>query len=328
MTGSVTPRAVGERLELDRLPARVRSWLEWELGGRVVSATTQVGGMSPGPAARIVLDTGERYFVKAVGTELNRHTPRLFRHELAVLRALPRADYRASLVASYDDGDWVAMVLDDVDGRHPDLADPGALAAARDAVRAQSRELTPDPVRVEGETLAGSVRRWHARIAATGTDERTLLPSWWQEHEPELLARIATLPDRLPPESWCHFDVRDDNLLQRPDGSVVVVDWGMSRSGPPWADEVFLDLHDVALPVFDARVAALPRYGVASDDGRESAVTDLLLALGTTLALSAHGPSPAGLPRLMSFRRAESGRMLAGAARRLGLADGTPTPEV
>ena len=320
MTGPVTPRAVGERVDLDAIPARVRSWLESELGGRIAAAATQVGGMSPGPAARIVLDTGERYFVKAVGPELNRGTPRLFRHEVAVLRALPPADYRASLVTAYDDGEWVALLLDDVEGRHPDLSDPMTLSAARAVVRAQSRELTPDPVRLEGESLAGSVRRWHGTIAAAGSEVRALLPAWWLDRSDELLARIWSLSERLPEESWCHLDVRDDNLLQRPDGSVVIVDWGMSRPGPPWVDEVLLDLHDVTSPVFDERVAALPAYGVASDHDRDAAVTDLLLALGMSLAVVAHGPSPEGLPRLMSFRREESRRLLTGAARRLGVA--------
>ena len=320
MTGQVTPRAVGERRDLDVLPARVRSWLEWELGGRVVTAVTQVGGMSPGPAARIVLDSGERYFVKAVGPELNRRTPRLFRHEVAVLRALPAADYRASLVTAYDDGEWVAIVLDDVEGRHPDLSDPVTLDAARAVVRAQSRELTPDPVRLEGESLADSVRRWHAIVAAARPEVVELLPAWWLDRADELLARIWSLSTRVPPESWCHLDVRDDNLLQRPDGSVVVVDWGMSRPGPPWVDEVLLDLHDVISPVFDERVAALPAYGVDSDHDRDEAVTDFLLALGMSLAVAAHGPAPEGLPRLMSFRREESRRLLTGAARRLGVA--------
>jgi hypothetical protein len=83
-------------------------------------------------------------------------------------------------------------------------------------------------------------------------------------------------------------------------------------------DEMLLALHDVTTPVFDRRVAELPAYGVASDHGREDAVTDYLLCLGISLAAVAYGASPVGLPRLMSQRRAESHRLLVGAARRLG----------
>ena len=135
----------------------------------------------------------------------------------------------------------------------------------------------------------------------------------------DLLARLESLPGRLPGESWCHLDIRDDNLLVRPDGSAVILDWGMSRPGPPWVDEVLLDLHDVTVPVFDRRAARIPAYDVASDHGREDAVTDLVLALGMSLAVISHHPPPPGLPRLMSFRSAESHRLLVGARRRLGL---------
>ena len=129
---------------------------------------------------------------------------------------------------------------------------------------------------------------------------RGKLPHWWRQEEPTLLRRLATLADRMPSESWCHFDVRDDNMLVRADGSIVVLDWGMARSGPAWMDEVLLDLHDVTTPAFDERVAELPAYGVSSDDGREDAVTDYLLCLGISLAVVAYGASPQGLPRLMS----------------------------
>jgi aminoglycoside phosphotransferase (APT) family kinase protein len=238
---------------------------------------------------------------------------------MRVLSALPAVDYRPSMVASYDDGDWVAIVLEDVEGHHPNLSDRAVMDAARRVVRAQSRELTPNPLRVESETLAGSVHRWYDEIAGVGPAVHPLLPRWWLAHETDLLARIATLPARLPAESWCHFDVRDDNLLVRPDGSVVIVDWGMSRPGPAWVDEMLLELHNITHTAFDEHVARIPAYGVASDHGRYDAVTDFVLALGMSLAVIAHEPVEEGLPRLNSFRRAESKRLLTGAGRRLQL---------
>jgi serine/threonine protein kinase len=311
-------RVVRERVERVVLPECLTGWIESELGAAVVSAVPQAGGISPGPAARIELADGRRYFIKAVAESEAPYMPRHFRLEMDVLRRLPVAPYRPSLVATYDDSDWVALVLEDVEGTHPNLSEPAVRDNARDLVRAQSRALTPDPVQLECDDVAATVRRWHSAIAAIDPVVRGKLPHWWRQEEPTLLGRLSSLADRMPPESWCHFDIRDDNMLVRTDGSMVVLDWGMSRSGPAWMDEMLLALHEVTTPTFDSLVAEIPEYGVASDESREDAVTDYLLCLGISLAAVAYGASPDGLPRLMSQRRAESHRLLVGAARRLG----------
>ena len=311
-------RVVREPVPRITLPEPLVRWLGYELGSPVVSAVPQAGGISPGPAARIELADGRRFFVKSVSDEQSPHMPRLFRREMDVLRRLPPVPYRPSLVATLDEGEWVAIVLEDVDGTLPDLTVPAVMDAAREVVRDQTRSLTPDPLRLPRDDVAATVRRWHAGISAIDPVVRGKLPHWWRQEEPTLLRRLATLADRMPSDSWCHFDVRDDNMLVRADGRMVVLDWGMSRSGPAWMDEVLLGLHDVTTPLFDRRVAELPSYGVGSDDGREDAVTDYLLCLGMSLAVVAYGASPNGLPRLMSQRRAESHRLLTGAARRLG----------
>jgi hypothetical protein len=321
MTRHVTPRAVGERVDLEALPSHVRAWLDHELGSPVVHAATQRGGMSPGPAARVTLRDGRRFFVKAVGLELNRTTPRLHRRELAVLRQLPPAPYRPALVAAYDDGDWVVLVLDDVDGTHPDLDDPATVAALRNAVRHQTASLTPNPILLDGEDLAAAATRWHRDIESAPAEQRDTLPGWWRAQEGPLLARIRSLPPRLPSESFCHLDIRDDNMLMRRDGSPALFDWGMSRGGPSWVDEVMLDLHVVTTDAFDGRAREIPMHGSTaySSGQRDDAITDFVLALATSVALLAVGPEPEGLPRLTSFRRREGAMLLRGAQRRLRL---------
>jgi aminoglycoside phosphotransferase (APT) family kinase protein len=276
--------------------------------------------MSPGPASRIVLESGARFFVKAVGTELNVFTPRLFRREVAVLRSLADVDYRPALVTDYDDGDWVAIVLEDVEGTHPDLDDPATMTAVRDVVRRQTVELMPSPVETHEPDLAATAVRWAEEIRSASVDARAELPQWWRDREEELIPRIDSLPAQLPTECFCHLDIRDDNLLVRSDGSVVVLDWGMSRPGPAWVDEVLLDLHVVTAAVFDANVDAYATYPGTTQSPRErsTAVTDLLLTMGTSLAIQGRGASH-GLPHLSEFRRREAVRLLSGAARRLGI---------
>lgn len=320
MSSAVTPRATGGRRSgYASLPAPVRQWVETQLGSSVVEARTQRGGFSSGVAARLRCVDGSTAFVKAVDGSVNADTPDLFRHEAAVLQVLPLATYRAALRAAYDDGSWVALLLDDVPGGHPDLDDDADMAAVREALVSQAAELTPDPVALPGPDLAASAGRWHRRVARALDEDPTHFPAWFVAEREAVLGRLGSLPDRLPPESWVHLDVRDDNLLVRPDGSAVVVDWGMSRSGPSWVDQVLLAAHRVDRADFDDLVVDLEVHGasVARGAALQDDVTDLVLALGASLAALRDRPVP-GLPEIDEFRRREQARLLEGARRRLG----------
>jgi hypothetical protein len=111
--------ATGVRIGFFDLPAHVRAALEGILGGAVVSAVSQPGGFSPGTADRVVTADGRRGFVKAISPAQNAHAPALHRRETAISGALPAAAPAPRLLGSFDDGEWVALVLDDVEGRHP-----------------------------------------------------------------------------------------------------------------------------------------------------------------------------------------------------------------
>ncbi|HYJ67502.1 MAG TPA: aminoglycoside phosphotransferase family protein [Nocardioidaceae bacterium] len=308
MSVGAGPSAAGVHQSYDVIPNRVRAWVDKQLDAPVHTAMTQAGGMSPGCAARLRTADGRGAFVKAVGSVLNPRTPELFRHEITVLSHLAPAPYRPDVLATYDDGDWVALLLADVDGRHPDLSDPVEADAVWTTVAAQSRELTPPPAGLAVDTLADGIRVW-AGGWTTMADDPAPLPPWAQSRVGEFIERLTTLPDRMPTESLCHWDVRDDNLLLRADGTVAIVDWGMARFGPAWADLFMLCLAWVDQPEFDLRVA---------DVGADTVtVTDLLLAIGGWLALRSTQPAPPGLPTLPEFQRRESRRILTGAHRRL-----------
>lgn len=146
----------------------MRTWVEASFGSPVVAATTQIGGMSPGCAARLRTAAGTTAFVKAVGTDLNPGTVELFRREIMVLGALPSVPYRASLRGSYDDGGWVALLLDDVEGRHPDLHHADEAAAVWRSVLAQVQELTPPPftgVTTLAHTAGRYLDTWRTQIS-------------------------------------------------------------------------------------------------------------------------------------------------------------------
>ena len=119
------------------------------LGSPVTEAHDQVGGMSPGCATRLVCEDGTRAFVKAVGFELNpRDAVSSSAARSLALTLIGSHELWADLLASYDDGDWVAVLLEDVEGEHPDLDDDATmdlLLRETERFSAVLAERVPDP---------------------------------------------------------------------------------------------------------------------------------------------------------------------------------------
>ncbi len=315
------PRAVGVRLPYPEIPQRVRDWVTGSLGSPVVSWAEQTGGMSPGCATRVVTADGTRAFVKAVGAELNPDSPGLFRREIGALGLIGADALWAGLVASYDDGCWVALVLEDVAGRHVDLRDDRemeTLLAATDRLGARLAAVSP-PTRLT-DTFAGPGLIDVSAVLARWVGAVDLLPDLPADLVPPALRRRAeecrdlsrVLLDPWPGQV-VHWDIRNDNLLVRPDGSVVFVDWGACGVGPGWVDPLLARLERVDSAWFDDSLTTSTALVAAGDD----AVTAWLLGFGCHLAWRSTTAVDVGLPTLNDFRRTESRRVLAGAARRL-----------
>ncbi len=310
------PRAVGVRLPYDAVPGTVRSWVEQTLGAPVVAVAEQVGGMSPGCATRVSCADGTRAFVKAVGASPNPDTPSLFRREVGVLTHIGADPLWARMLASYDDGDWVALLIEDVEGRHPDFSDAAELGA----------------VLVGTERLSGVLQGLDVPPSVQLVDIGERFCIW-----ADTLASLAEAPDTTPVPAWlrtdphgwadvlrehaaramphvAHWDIRVDNLLRRPDGSIVFVDWGMAARGPAWADPLLARLERVDEAWFDASLASSPALVEAGDD----AVTAFLAGVGAHLAVRSVVAVDVNLPTLNDFRIRESRRMLEAVARRTG----------
>jgi hypothetical protein len=303
------------------IPARVRDWVSEALGSPVVSWDEQTGGMSPGCATRLVTADGTRAFVKAVGAELNPDTPSLFRREIDALGLIGDDPLWADLVASYDDGSWVALVLEDVEGRHADLRDDRemeTLLAATDRLGARLAAVPP-PTRLT-DTFAGPGFIDVSAVLARWVEAVALLPDLPDDLVPASLrgrAERCRELSRVLLDPWpghlAHWDIRNDNLLVRTDGSLVFVDWGACAVGPDWVDPLLARLERVDTPGFDDSLATSTALVAAGDD----AVTAWLLGFGCHLAWRSTTAVDVGLPTLNDFRRTESRRVLAGAARRL-----------
>ena len=299
-------QAVGVRTSYAAIPAAVRGWVERELGSTVVGAGTQLGGFSPGAAARLVTASGRRAFVKAVGPELNPVTPSLFRQEIVVMQAIDplRLPAVPRLLAAYDDGHWVALLLEDIDGRiahHPWTRDDADRVL--DAVGELTAALTPSPwpdAPVAGERSREFLAGWE-RAVADGTE----IPDWLDGRQDELLTLARRGVDAVSvDESLVHWDIRSDNLLIS-DGRVVFVDWAWAGGGASWAD----------LVIVQADIRGSLELPELPDD---EDITGFLAAVAGGLWWNSRQPAPPGLPTLRAFQLEFAGAALRWLRTRLG----------
>jgi aminoglycoside phosphotransferase (APT) family kinase protein len=281
--------AVGVRLPYEKVPADVRAWVERVLGGTVVSADTQQGGFSPGVAARLVTAGGRRAFVKAVGPELNPDTPTLFRREVNAMRSISPLPQAPVLYDVYDDGEWVALLLEDIDGYLPPHPwDPYDAARVLDALGELTEELQPSPwpdAPVAAVRSESFLTRWDKVIA-----DGTAVPDWAAGREQEFAGLARTgLKALAKGDGLAHWDLRADNILLT-DNRVVFIDWAHAALAPPWADQVILQ-------------ADMRESGQLPDLPDEDGITGLIAAFAGGLWWGSTQPAPPGLPTIRTWQR-------------------------
>ncbi|MCE0488236.1 phosphotransferase [Ornithinimicrobium sediminis] len=301
----------GVRLAWQDLPRSVLGWVEAALGAPVVRADSQPGGFSPGVAARVVTADGARGFVKAVSTAQNPDTPDLLRREIRVLRSMPASAGVPLLLEAHDDGEWVGLLIEDVEGRHPTTPWVHAeIRATFEALRGLASQTAPEEWPALEDELRGDFAAW-SRIAAT--PPRDLDP--WLAGRLELLDGLSgeVLP-RLAGRSITHTDTRADNLLLTPGGEVRVVDWPWAAQGAGWVDAaallVNLELYGAVDPL-----DYLPLVRAQGATDRD--VVGLVAGMGGLFTETSARPPAPGLPTVRAFQVAQ-GRACTRLLRRFG----------
>jgi aminoglycoside phosphotransferase (APT) family kinase protein len=304
--------AIGVRIGWRDLPAHVRAAVEDTLGSPVVAAESQSGGFSPGTADRVVTASGDRAFVKAVSPAQNPRSVEMARAEARITAVLPPAAPTPALLGTYDDGDWMVLVLEDVPGRHPRtpwVADE--IDAAVRALRKLAATLTPAPpagLPRAADQLADDLAGW-AEIAA---DPPPGLDPWAAAHSDALVAAADRGRDAIAHgDTLVHCDIRADNLLVRPDGEIIVVDWPAAGVGPAWLDTVLLAINVIVHGGDGDRALA----GV--DPGH---AVDVIAGVTGYFLNQARRPDPPGLPTVRAFQRAQGLAMLPWLRGRMGAA--------
>lgn len=299
MNGTIT------RLRWAEVPGQVRAAAESALGAAVTADAPQAGGFSPGLASRLMLADGRRVFAKAISGGQNPRSPGLYRREIEVARALPARVPAPRLRWSYDDGDWVMLVFDDVDGVMP--ATPWRqeeFSRVMAALERLAEVLTPAPagaVPVAGD-LAENFRSWHVIAADPALAGR--LGGWERANLPRLADLESRWQDAAQGETLLHADLRADNLLLTPDGGVMVVDWPYAVAGAAWADALLFLISAGADGGADP-AGAWESFGPARSADPAAADAVLAAAAGD-FTLQSLLPPPPNLPSLRGHQRCKA----------------------
>ena len=243
----------------------MRAEIEGVLGSAVVEAVGQRGGYGPSLAARCALADGRRVFIKAVSPAQNPDSPGMTRRE-ARNRGVPPADAPApALLHTLDDGEWIALVFEEVDGRAAARRRgmPTSSTGCFAAIRALGDLAPRAPLPTGRRALRRDVHRLaHACAAKRATRRRD---PWCRDRLDELAAVEARWEEATAGDGLIHGDVRSDNVLLTDDGRVVFVDWTSTCTGARWF-EVLAMLPSIELEGGGEPEAVLARSGLGDLD--------------------------------------------------------------
>lgn len=294
----------GVRSSWDAVPGPVRDSVDKLMGSPVTETRTVVGGFSPGPAVRAVLQDGRSVFLKAASTTMNEDSVRMHRHERDVLEALPSFVPAPSLIGCIDDGHWVVLAVEWIDGRTPEAtsaADVQRILGLLHLLAERTDGVEIGEIGTVAQSHTDLFGHW-SQLAAEQPDE---LDPWTLRYLDRLVEIDAHAPDATAGAHLVHLDVRTDNvvLAAAGDGRDVLVDWPGAALGAPWIDlaallpALHLDGGPSPEEIFDSTQLG-QRSGSDSVDA-------FLVALAGYFTRNSLRPAPPGLPTLRPFQAAQ-----------------------
>jgi aminoglycoside phosphotransferase (APT) family kinase protein len=288
----------------DELPVEVRRAVEDAAGSPVRTAASQGGGFTSGFASRLELEDGRRLFVKAATSDRHVFARPSYEREAAVVRGLPAAVPAPRVLWTRDLGAWFVSAFEDVPARHPVRPwDSRELAAVLDVCTLMAHELTPVPASLPAphplDEWDDDFSFWRRRSAGDPEALAVPLVARWSSRVDELAVLESAWLARCAGGTGLHFDLRDDNLLVRPDGSVLVCDWNHLTLGAAWLDlaSLLVSVHGDGLDA-DALWDASPLTDPSDDD----ALVAFLVALAGFFVGVAAGEDMPGSPYLRAHQ--------------------------
>lgn len=292
------------RLPWSALPTRLVHQIEERLGSPVVEVLPQAGGFSPGSADRVLAATGRRAFVKCASRDLNAVTHALHQRERDIMLTLPRGVPVPHLIAALDDGEWIALVIEDIDGRHPDeLTHPRDAATVLDALMclpelaADRRSSLPDAA----DELAEQFEGW-MRIRESG--DLDSVPGWTLERLEMLESLASEAAEAVRGTALVHLDCRADNVLIDAGGSTWIIDWPWACVGASWLDALSYRL-DVRMRTGSQIADSVSAHPIFADASARD-IDAVLAGLSGGFFDKARQPAPANMPTIRAFQRREA----------------------
>lgn len=161
---------------------------------------------------------------------------RLYPNEALVMPYLPAGLPVPRLLEVHDDGDWVALVYEEVEGRPPVIPwRPEELGRVAEAITDLGAALNPSPwpdAPTFYDVNRGVMRAWRELVASPPAN----LDPRIRRLIDRLVAEGVDLAEVVRGEALLHNDIRSDNPLLTPEGRVFFVDWGMPCQGAVWQD--------------------------------------------------------------------------------------------
>jgi aminoglycoside phosphotransferase (APT) family kinase protein len=226
----------------------------------------------------------------------------MHRQEAQILAGLQDDVPAPNLIGVFDDGDWVALVVEWIDG-----AMPMAPLSHDDVERLLV--LVERLASVEGgeallscsDAHPGLFGHWQ-RLIDEPIDS---LDAWSCRHLDRLAELEVGVADAIRGDRLVHLDLRSDNVIFATAGSQhdVVVDWPGASVGAAWIDLVGL------LPALELDGGPTPEevfehhpVGRAADPDSVTAFVAVIAGYFTRMSLM---PPPPGLPTVRAFQAAQ-----------------------
>jgi aminoglycoside phosphotransferase len=248
------------------------------------------------------LANGNTAFVKALGINIHEFSVQLYRTEAATMAHLPADLPVPRLLDVYDDGNWVALVYEDIEGHHPTVPwRLDELGRVEGMLATLTDSLHPSPWRdapTFAEVNPTLMEAWRKLALERPSDIDPRL-NW---HLDRLIQERTDLAAIVSGDALLHTDIRSDNILLTSSGGVVLLDWGWTCRGASWIDVVLFAMTVNAGGGADAEQLLIRHPAAANVPA--GAIDAVLLAIAANYWVLSGLPEQPALPGMRAYQRA------------------------